>query len=809
VLLTRRLRIAAVALWLVGSGFAQAQPRIQPLYGNWGCPPTCPEIIPTVQVTSHTDNQIVTSESIVLAGLASNVDPLWPSHYVASVTVNGLEAALDPVGGKSVTWSLTMPIAPGSNALNVTVRASGSQSSTITWHIYGLRLGITGLTPARVWARGSAFTLVVNGPVFAEGSTVLWNGSPRPTTFVSATELRAVIAAGDIVTPGPVAVSVQDAAPSTAVSAAVGLPVVTAASDFAGVGRGQFAAFHPFGAHWVVEGLDDRSAGAQGDILVPADYDGDGRVERATYRPTTGYWYIEGMAPVPFGAAGDIPVPADYDGDGKAEIAVFRPNPVPAQPWNSSSTWYFFDGTAIPWGRAGDVPVPADYNGDGKAEIAVFRGAYSIQDPHFGSQWWIVGQPSPLGLGTNGDIPVPADYNGDGKAEAATWRPTDGTWRIQGQSAPIQWGVTGDLPIPADYDGDGRAELVAFRPQTAEWFCYVVATGAMSWTTVGEPADIPVLLPASYQGTWYLVNPRYESRLRLSDLNPIYRPRGAGDVDGDGKRDLTIYRPADSMWWTLFSASDFSTWQGVAWGQPGDRQVGADYDGDGKMDLATYRPMTGEWWIRQSTGGTVVRAFGLPTDIPVPADYDGDGKADVAVYRPSTRVWYFLLSGTGYLVTTSQPWGATADDVPVPVDYDGDGRADVAVYIPATGEWCIWFSGPRAPAPQYEVRHWGAAGDLPVPADWDGDGITDIAVYRPATADWWWYSAGVPSTWGRVEAWGAPTDLPVPASYVTSSTIQPTVYRPGDGYWWMRLGAGSYRGIPWGGLPGDTPVPTR
>jgi hypothetical protein len=46
------------------------------------------------------------------------------------------------------------------------------------------------------------FTLTVTGTGFVPGSTVEWNGTPRVTTFVSATELTAVVYASDIAAPG-------------------------------------------------------------------------------------------------------------------------------------------------------------------------------------------------------------------------------------------------------------------------------------------------------------------------------------------------------------------------------------------------------------------------------------------------------------------------------------------------------------------------------------------------------------------------------------------------------------------------------
>ncbi len=60
---------------------------------------------------------------------------------------------------------------------------------------------IGSLTPSQVKAGDPAFVLVVDGEGFADGaagSRVLWNGSQRPTTWVSANRLTAAISAADV-----------------------------------------------------------------------------------------------------------------------------------------------------------------------------------------------------------------------------------------------------------------------------------------------------------------------------------------------------------------------------------------------------------------------------------------------------------------------------------------------------------------------------------------------------------------------------------------------------------------------------------
>jgi VCBS repeat-containing protein len=72
---------------------------------------------------------------------------------------------------------------------------------------------ITGLDPSSISAGGTAFSLTVTGIGFMTDSVVLWNGSNRPTTYVSQSQLTAAITSGDIAAPGTVQVTVLNPAP--------------------------------------------------------------------------------------------------------------------------------------------------------------------------------------------------------------------------------------------------------------------------------------------------------------------------------------------------------------------------------------------------------------------------------------------------------------------------------------------------------------------------------------------------------------------------------------------------------------------
>jgi hypothetical protein len=526
--------------------------------------------------------------------------------------------------------------------------------------------------------------------------------------------------------------------------------------DLQGAGFSNTVVFRGVTGQWFVYGSSDVfTFGQAGDIPVVADYNGDGRAELAAYRPATSEWFIPGRQPVVFGQAGDVPVPGDYDGDGKAEIAVFRP---------STGDW-IIDGQAVPthWGQRGDIPVPADYNGDGITEIAVFR-------PTTGA-WWVMGGTT-LQWGMYGDVPVPGDYNGDGKAEIAVYRPSDGFWYVA-NGPMVRWGVADDLPVPLDVDGDGRLEFVVYRPASGQWFALNPTTSVMTSLLWGMSGDEPVGRPPH--------------------LPPAPALKTAGDFDGDGWADLTVFRPSTGGWYTLNSTSAYRDWVSVTIGQAGDIPVPGNYQGAGQ-ERAVYRPSTGQWILEDGRTFTL----GAPGDVPVPGDYDGDGITDLGVFTPSTATWTALMSKTGYTQPQSMVWGSPGD-VPVPGDYDGDGRADLGVFTAATGLWRVFN-----PDKGIEILSmtWGLEGDIPVQADYDGDGKTDIGVFRPSTG--WWYglfSSENYAVWQTVQ-WGAEGDIPVPADYDGDGKADVAVYRPSAGTWFVM----DLFTITGWGTTGDVPV---
>ena len=72
---------------------------------------------------------------------------------------------------------------------------------------------IVSLSPSSATEGGSAFAITIAGYNFISSSSVLWNGSPRTTTYSSGTQLQAQVTAADIAGSGSATISVTNPSP--------------------------------------------------------------------------------------------------------------------------------------------------------------------------------------------------------------------------------------------------------------------------------------------------------------------------------------------------------------------------------------------------------------------------------------------------------------------------------------------------------------------------------------------------------------------------------------------------------------------
>ncbi|MBA3351127.1 MAG: VCBS repeat-containing protein, partial [Blastocatellia bacterium] len=335
-----------------------------------------------------------------------------------------------------------------------------------------------------------------------------------------------------------------------------------------------------------------------------------------------------------------------------------------------------------------------------------------------------------------------------------------------------------------------------------------IVDNAEPWDIMCGSDSLGNALPTSYSGNWAVFPFLGETKVLLGDLTSglfvVDASRATetlknivSDFDGDGRTDLSVFRPTTGDWVVEKSSDNSETT--LNWGLPGDIITPGDYDGDGKSDHAIFRPSTGVWWfVMSSDGSRPAVNFGLNGDIPVPADYDADGKTDVAVWRPSNGVWYINQSTLG---VRYQRWGASTDLV-FAGDYEGDGKADLVAWRPSNGVWYILQSSSSIPI----YYSFGTTGDKALFADFDGDSRSDFSIFRPSTGVWY----RINSTGGASSAYqfGIAEDIPIPADYDGDGKSDIAVFRPSDNVWYRVSSSNNGISIRQYGQTGDEPSPS-
>ncbi len=209
--------------------------------------------------------------------------------------------------------------------------------------------------------------------------------------------------------------------------------------------------------------------------------------------------------------------------------------------------------------------------------------------------------------GTTGDVPAPGDFDGDGRADLGVFRPgAPAQWWVQlsggGFINGYLFGQTVDVPLIGNFDGDNKDDIAVYRPDGM---------------IIGAPDTSAYLWVRSSDGNGFGVGfGRPSDRI------------APADYDGDGLIDIAVMRPTGNesgvpTWYILQSSSGYTP-AGVyfeVWGVPSDLPVVGDFDGDGRDDVSIWRPSTGEWWILRSSGGFTNPALGQDGDIPTPREY--------------------------------------------------------------------------------------------------------------------------------------------------------------------------------------------
>jgi hypothetical protein len=148
-----------------------------------------------------------------------------PGNFILGETVYWNETPLVTtfVSKKQLTATVPAALIATPGTASITVRGCGGTSGAVTFTISAAPT-ISSLAPACASTGDSQFTLTVNGTNFVSTSLVNWNGAALTTTFVSSTQLTAIVPAANIATAG--AFSITVVSPCGATSNAITFQVV-------------------------------------------------------------------------------------------------------------------------------------------------------------------------------------------------------------------------------------------------------------------------------------------------------------------------------------------------------------------------------------------------------------------------------------------------------------------------------------------------------------------------------------------------------------------------------------------------------
>jgi hypothetical protein len=393
------------------------------------------------------------------------------------------------------------------------------------------------LVPTSVAPGGSTFTLTVNGTGFVSGTVVNWNGSPRPTTFVSSSRVTAQISSVDIAQKGTNSVSVVNPGPGGGASNVAWFTVTAPTTGIALLRSGVGA---PQGAYSVVTGDFNHDGKADTAILgslrkqialtvsgnlaiqtynlglgLPGgqpiqvaigDFIGDGNPDLVAAAGPV--WVLLGngngtfQTPVEYLAtslSGQVVV-RDIDGDGTLDLVLGSQSQNGMNPvllGNGDGT--FRNGTSYAGGTHVVSLVSDDFNRDGLPDLAVVGDTNTAQVCiHFGNGDGTFRAGPCISIPLFGQVTsmAVADFNGDGKPDLAITPNTlalgngDGTFTLSSLSGEASSFTAADL------NGDGNVDLIFTNPHPLTGLNILLGNGTGQFS-----GPVTFTLPSSTHST--------------------------------------------------------------------------------------------------------------------------------------------------------------------------------------------------------------------------------------------------------------------------------------------------------------------
>jgi hypothetical protein len=134
-------------------------------------------------------------------------------------------------GGTTAAYSGPIPLTNVSHSLKYwSVDYAGNTETPQERTIAAVSPTLTSISPASVLSGGQGFTLDLTGSGFLSNSVVMWNGTPIPTSYQSATKLEATVSATEIATAGTADIAVTNPSPGTGTSKSQTLTILQRAT---------------------------------------------------------------------------------------------------------------------------------------------------------------------------------------------------------------------------------------------------------------------------------------------------------------------------------------------------------------------------------------------------------------------------------------------------------------------------------------------------------------------------------------------------------------------------------------------------
>ncbi len=190
----------------------------------------------SVTVTNPVPTVTGLSPASVAQGAAAFPMKVSGTNFVAASTVdwNGTPLATSFLGASQLTAmvpasDLVTPATADVTVVNPAPGGGTSAGQTFTVTASNPAPTLTSLSPTSAVQGGGPLTVTANGGNFVAASTIDWNGTPLATTYVSASQLTALIPASDLATAGSASVTVANPTPGGGTSS--GLPFAVNSSS--------------------------------------------------------------------------------------------------------------------------------------------------------------------------------------------------------------------------------------------------------------------------------------------------------------------------------------------------------------------------------------------------------------------------------------------------------------------------------------------------------------------------------------------------------------------------------------------------